>query len=407
MSFISADPACTETPQTSRWPDVYLVAGGRAITVCGDFLAATTLALVLQESGHGGLAVSGLMLAAGLPLAVLAPLAGRLVDRADSRTLLILMGLAQAAVSLVLAFTTHPVLIIVLVALLACGLTVTQPTLQALVPRMVTPDDLARASGIIQTSGQVGMLIAPALAGILVGLTGPRVPLLIDAASYLALIAIGLLLRTRRSRPERAATGGVVAFRLWDDRVLTAITVAVAAVVAGVGAINVFDVFFIRETLGASSIVYGFVAASWTVGMVAGSLAVGRFAPHRFTGRMVLAMLALCCVAVVAGSAVGSAGWLIPLWVLGGFGNGIVNVCCSMLIAARVPSAAHGRAFSVFSATIQTAGMAGLFAAGPLVEAFDPRLLVAAAGLAGLVAAAACLPLVRHSPPPNAPHARS
>src|SRR4051812_23216563 len=100
------------TSEPSRWPDVYVVAGCRGISVCGDFLAATTLALVLQHAGHGGLAVSGLMLAAAVPLALLAPLAGRLADRVDSRTVLVVAGLAQALICLALAFTTQPAVII-------------------------------------------------------------------------------------------------------------------------------------------------------------------------------------------------------------------------------------------------------------------------------------------------------
>src|SRR4051795_11039231 len=108
MSFTSGD---------SRWADVYLVAGSRGVSVCGDFLAATTLALVLQQTGHGGLAVSGLLLAASLPLAALAPIAGRLADRADSRTVLVVAGFAQAALCVALAFTTRPVVIIALVGL--------------------------------------------------------------------------------------------------------------------------------------------------------------------------------------------------------------------------------------------------------------------------------------------------
>src|SRR3982750_3275405 len=109
----------------SRWSDVSLIAGARGVSVCGDFLAATTLALVLQQTGHGGLAVSGLLVAASLPLALLAPGAGRVADRADSRTVLVVAGLGQAVVCATLAFATHPVVIIALVAVLACGLAIT------------------------------------------------------------------------------------------------------------------------------------------------------------------------------------------------------------------------------------------------------------------------------------------
>ncbi|MEV4275919.1 MFS transporter [Actinoplanes xinjiangensis] len=389
MSFTSAEP---------RWADVYLLAAGRGISVCGDLLATFALALVLQEVGHGGLAVSGLLLASTLPIAVLAPVAGRLADRADSRTLLVLVGLAQAAVCVALAFSTHPVLVVALVATLAAGLAITQPTIAALIPRMVPRADLPRASGIVASAGQIGMLIGPALAGILVGQTGQRLPLLLDAVSYLGLVAVGLLVRTRR----RAGTADVsvrAAFRLRDDRTLTVMTIAVAAVVAGVSAINVFDVFFVRETLGASTTLYGLVAAAWTAGMLLGSPLGGRIPEHRRTVGTVLFLLAGACLAILIGGLTArSAWWLVPLWIVGGVCNGALNVSTSVLIANRVRPEAHGRAFSIFGASVQAAGILGFFVAGPLVESFDPRVLVAGAGAAGLVAALACLPLVRFQP---------
>ncbi|MFD0823656.1 MFS transporter, partial [Micromonospora zhanjiangensis] len=188
---------------TSRWGDVYLASAARGISTCGDFLAATALALALQQAGAGGTAVAALLLAASLPLVLLAPVTGRIADRYDSRLILIAAGLAQAAVCLGLAVARQPVVIIVLVALLACGLAVTQPTLSALLPEMVRPADLARASGVNQTAGSLGMLLAPALAGILVGQFGTLVPLLVDAVSYLSLVAAGLLVRTRRNTRGR------------------------------------------------------------------------------------------------------------------------------------------------------------------------------------------------------------
>ncbi|HEX5597411.1 MAG TPA: MFS transporter, partial [Micromonosporaceae bacterium] len=59
------------TVSESRWSDVYLAATARGVSVAGDFLAATALALALQSAGAGGLAVSGMMLAIALPLVVL------------------------------------------------------------------------------------------------------------------------------------------------------------------------------------------------------------------------------------------------------------------------------------------------------------------------------------------------
>ena len=386
MSFASGE---------SCWRDVYLVAGSRAVSVCGDFLAATTLALVLQRSGHGGLAVSGLFLAASLPLALLAPITGRLADRADSRTLLVAAGLAQAVACLALAFATRPVVIVALVAVLSCGLAVTQPTLGALLPEMVRREDLAKASSLSQTAGTIGMLLAPALAGILVGLTGPRLPLLLDAASYLALVVAGFLVRTRRRGRSAAGGNAQVGWRLRDDRVLAVMVAALAAMVGGVSAINVFEVFFVRDTLGASTTMFGLVAAAWTAGMLIGAVVVARVPQARITVRAVLALMAGSCVPVLGAAFVGSAWWMVPLWVAGGVCNGAINVCTAVIVSGRAPSEARGRAFAMLGAAIQGAGMLGLLAAGPLVDRFEPRVLVAAAGATGLLAALACLPLIR------------
>jgi MFS family permease len=396
MSFTSA------IPPRSRWSDVYVAAGARGISRCGDFLAATALALALQGAGAGGLAVSGLMLAATLPLVVLVPLTGRLADRVDSRRILVAAGLAQAAVCAVLAYVHQPVLIIALVGLLACGLAVTQPTLAALLPQMVRRDDLARASAINQTVGMIGLLAGPALAGLLVGQFGVRLPLLVDAASYLFLVLAGLVLRTRRGGTAGAQPAGgkpaVVAWRLRYDRLVLAMTVAITAVVAGVGAINVIEVFFVRETLGASTTAFGFVAASWTAGMLAGvwvfARAVRRAPSEASLVLVILFLLAGACLVVLAAAGVPAAGWLVPLWLLGGLFNGGESVYYNVVVARRVPAEARGRAFAAIEGAVQGAAMLGYLLGGALLELFSPRPLVAACGVTGLLAVVAVLPMV-------------
>jgi MFS family permease len=383
----------------SDWRDVCLSAGTQAISVCGDLLAATTLALVLQQRGYGGLAVSGLLLAASVPPTVLAPLTGRLADRADSRLLLVCAGLGQAAVCVALAFATSPVAIIGLVAVLAAGLAVTRPVLSALLPAMVRRADLPKAGSLTQTAGMVGMLVAPALAGVLYGQVGARVPLLLDAASYLALIVAGLLLRTRRA-PAVSTTGPQVTWRLRDDRALMVMIGALAAVVGAVGGVNVVEVFFIRETLHASATLFGLISAGWVAGMAIGAVAFGRMPRRRITMPVLLALMAGSCLAVLLAAAVPNAWVMLPLWVLGGVCNGGINVYVLVIVAERAPESAYGRAFAVMQSAIQGASMAGLLAAGPLVEVFAPRVLVAAAGAAGLLAAAACIPAMRSNRTP-------
>lgn len=392
------------TTDASRWPDVWLAATARGISSCGDFLAAATLTLALQSAGAGGLAVSGLLLAATLPLVVLAPLTGRLADRVDSRLLLVAAGLAQAAVCLALAYARDPVLVIALVALLATGLAVTQPAIAALVPVMVRPEDLPRAGALNQTAGTLGALAGPALAGLLVGQFGTRVPLLVDAFSYLALVAAGLLIRTRRGgrrTPAAVAAAVAPAWRLRRDPLLTVMVGSVAAVIGAVGAVNVIEVFFIRETLGSSTTVYGLVTGSWTLGIVLGAWLFARVARRLADDGALLGaglvLLGGCCLAVLVSAAVPSAWLLVPIWLAGGVANGGNNVFDQLLLARRVPEASRGRAFAVFGAAAQGAAMGGYLVGGLLLEVAGPRVLIAGCGVAGLLVVVALLGPVRRA----------
>ncbi|WBB73335.1 MFS transporter [Micromonospora sp. WMMD1128] len=380
------------TPGSSRWSDVWLATTARGVSSCGDFLAATALTLALQSAGAGGLAVSGLLLAATLPLVALAPLTGRLADRVDSRVLLVTAGLVQAGICVALAYAKDPVLVVALVALLATGLAVTQPVLAALVPVMVRAADLPRAGALNQTAGTLGALAGPALAGLLVGQFGTRVPLLVDAVSYLALVVAALLIRTRRGgRGVAADVAGAATpgWRLRRDPLLLVMVGSVAAVVGAVGAINVIEVFFIRETLDSSTTVYGLVTGSWTLGIVLGAWLFARVARRLADDGALLGaglvLLGGCCLAVLASAAVPSAWLLVPIWLLGGVGNGGNNVFDQLLLARRVPEVARGRAFAAFGAAVQGAGMGGYLVGGLLLEVADPRSLVAACGVVGLL----------------------
>ncbi|MEU1752466.1 MFS transporter [Micromonospora matsumotoense] len=386
----------------SRWSDVWIAATARGTTICGDFLAATALALALQSAGASGLAVSGLLLAATLPLVLCAPLAGRLADRVDSRTLLVTVGSIQAVVCVLLAFATQPVVVIGLVALLACGLAVTQPCLAALLPAMVRPGDLPRASAVSQTAGSLGALAGPVLAGLLVGEFGTRVPLLLDAVSYLALVGAGLALRTRRggrrSVTATAGTGPAPAWRLRADPLMLALVVSTAAVITAIGGINVVEVFFIRETLDSSATVYGLVGAAWMAGMLPGSWLAARVA-RRLTDdgalvQGVLATLAGCSLVVVLAATVPTAALLVPLWLIGGAANGGDNVFANVLTARRVPEPLRARAYAVIGAAVQGGSMAGYLIGGALLAVLPPRPLIAAAGIAGLLVVLAFVPVV-------------
>ena len=413
----------------SGWADVYLASGARAVSSCGDFLAATALMLGLQQRGAGGFAVAAVLIAAAAPPVLLVRWTGRLADRADSRLLLVATGLAQAAVCLMLAFVSGPVAVIALVAVLAAGLAVTQPCLSALLPSMIRSEDLPRAMALSQTAGSVGMMLAPALGGLLMGRFGLRVPLLADAGSYLAIAAAGRLIRTRRGatprgatpRPHRAtadrvdvasvrsephqchidaADGGSAGRSGWTvrrDPLVRSAVLLVGAVVAAASLVNVAEVFFVRNTLHSTAGMYGLMESVWISASVAGGWWVARRRPSDAgLAVLLLGSLGLTCLGVALMASVPAVGWLAPVSVLGGLGNGGVNVAAGTLLGRRAPAALRGRAFAVFGAVVNGATVAGFLLAGVLLAVAPVRVTIAAAGLGGLAATAAfALPVLR------------
>jgi MFS family permease len=414
MSFASAHAG-----SPSRWRDVSLAAAARGVSYAGDMLSATALLLVVQGRGAGGSPVAALLLAASAPLVLLAPLTGRLVDRADSRLVITTAAFGQAACCVAMAYVRSTPVLVGLVALVAAGAAITQPTFAALLPEMVRREDLPRAVAIGQTAGSVGMLIGPALAGLLVGLYGQRIPLLLDAVTFLWVAVAALLITTRRRHPSPARRSGksrsrqnggpkpandppsVLDPRGWTirrDRLLLPVVVMVGLAVGALSLVNVVDVFFVRETLHASTTMYGLTSAAWTGSLMIGSWLVARRKGLDDAGFALLmaVVLGLDCAVIAVGGLVPNVGWLVPLWVLGGAGNGAINSIAAVLLSRRAPAAVRGRAFAHLGAVANAANMAGYVLGGALVGPVAPGALLVGSGLLGVAVVGACtLPMLR------------
>jgi MFS family permease len=166
--------------------------------------------------------------------------------------------------------------------------------------------------------------------------------------------------------------------------------VLVGAVVAAASLVNVAEVFFIRATLHSTAGVYGLMDSVWVSAAVAGGWWVARRRPSDpGLARLLLGSLAVTCLGVALMAAAPAVGWLLPVSVLGGLGNGGVNVAAAVLLGRRVPPAMRGRAFAVFGAVANGANVAGLLLGGVLLAVVPVRAAIAAAGLGGLAATAA------------------
>jgi MFS family permease len=287
---------------------------------------------------------------------------------------------------------------IALVAVLALGSALTQPAMFALTPEMVRSADLPKAMSIMQTAGTVGMLGGPALGGLLTGAFGSRTPLLLDAASFLALAVAGLAIRSRRGgrhRVEQAPTSTTTATPIWTlrgDRLARTLLISLAAVVASVTAVTVAEVFFVRGTLGSSPAMYGVISSMWELGILIGVWPFGRLrGGDDRLARAEIGILAVLSLLLLGSAVVPAAGWLVPIYLVGGTLNGGLNVIVGIIIARRVPRSMRGRVGGTFAAVAAGANFAGYAAGGALLPLMTPRSLIALSAGVSLVVALAFL----------------
>ncbi len=400
MSFTSSSAV------RSRWADVSIASAAQFLGALGTFLVMVTQVLALQQRGATGLEVAALVICEAVPMVVLGKPIGWIVDRVDSRVLLIVAGAGQVLSCLAMAYASGFTAVIGGVLALSVASAVSVPARQALLPAMVIRDDLPRANAIGQSAGAAGMMIGPAMAGFLVGGVGPQQTVRFAAFGFVATIVAGLMIRTRRG--GRAPAAGPArsseldaAWSLKQDPLLRSCVWGLTAVIAAAGAVNVVLVFFVMGTLRSSTQMYGVIDAMWTVGMLAGawlfSVVVKPGTSDATLARRLIFTAGFLSVAVVAVGTAPSAWWIVPWYLFGGAQNGGLNVLGGTLMGRRVPANARGRANAALAMRVQAGALIGYVAGGLVLQLAEPRWVVIGCGILGVATAAVVLPLVAGS----------
>ena len=384
MSFTSA--AAVPTP-LRRNRDFTLAVAARTISLLGDFAA--LVALTLRTAGHGPWAVSALLIAGFLPIVLMTPVAGLLVDRVDSRALLIVASLTQLVVCLALARAGSPTLVLALVFLLGCGDSIAGATWSALLPGLVGRDQLATAIGVRQAAATAAGILAPALGGVLTGIGGASLVLNLDAASFLAIGAAALLVRHRRTPSSaRAADDWRSGFSLIRrDPVLCGLIGALFVFCLVAGMANVVTVFLIRQTLHAGATWFGMEGAVCAAAMTVGALASGRVRGTRPLVVLGLVGMGGLSVSCIGYSVAPSVGWLMIPAAACGFANAALNVSVGTVTMLRAPEATRGRVSAAINGVASSAMIGSMLVGGLLAAMLTPREVFAVAGFGTLVIA--------------------
>jgi MFS family permease len=367
--------------QNRNWQRLWL---GQAVSLTGDYVFNTTVILWITVKIAPGLdwapaAVGGVVIAAAVPAMIVGPIAGVFVDRWNRRrTMLVadacrvvliacLLVLTIPAVSDRLAPIAKVAVIYAVVSIASAFAQFFNPSRFALVSQVVAPQDLAKASGLLQASGSAATIIGPPLAAPLLFAAGVQWALLINSASFaLSLLMILALRLPPQPRAERPAgsrftaefRAGVRFFR--SSPVL--VTLGVGAVVAtlGAGAIAGLCVFFVIHNLHAAARWVGTLDAASGGGAIIGALAAGWLAARVGATRVFWAGLILAGAGIIWFSRTGSLALALAAMFATGLTIGAINAAISPLIIGATPQHMLGRVIAVINPVQQLAGILSL-----------------------------------------------
>ena len=404
-----------------RTPDFRRLWLAGLVSETGDWMLMVSLPILVFQYTGSTLGTALAFLIELAPPVLLAPLTGRIADRADRRRTLLLVSLAQAAalapLLLVHGRADLPILFAVIAAQASLA-AVFQPTKSALLPTLVGREQLVSANSLVGLNQNVGRLAGGPLGGILLA-AGGGLPAIValDAASFL--VAFALIARLAPSAPAAAPThDGAPAPAGWraavaSGRARGALAVLFTASTAQ-GVFVVLFVVFVARALHGDAGEIGLLRGVQGIGAIAGGLLLAgalRLAPGRLTVYAALAFGVLSLAIWNAPQITTAEPLYLALFIAAGVpGVALMTGLVSTLQDATAEGQ-RGKVFAIAGVAASVGEATGMLAAGMLGDRLGiTAVLDAQAALyliAGALAAAWLASVERPWSRPSSPRPRS
>ena len=380
---------------------------GEAISTLGDqfaMIALPWLALLLTGSP---LVLGAVMATMAVPRAVLMVVGGAYVDRLSPRRVM----LASNAVRLV-AVTGLGVLVLAgaaeiwMLFLFALAFGIADafffPAQTAMVPELVSGEQLQKANGLVQGTAQLSQLVGPALAGVAIALlgTGAGSPgqagvaaaLLVDGLTFVASL-VTLMLIT--NRPGHAASDGSVVHQIAEGvrfvwrapalRLVMGLSMLANLLIVGPFEVGLPVLAYSRLPEGAAA--FGLMSSAFGGGSLLGMAAammLPALPPARF-GPIMMLLISLAGLSAAATGLVYTTAVAVVISVLIGLFLGYTNLTFMSWVQRRIPRQLMGRVMSLMMFSSLALTPISMAVAGAVVTiSLTGTFAVAGLGMAGL-----------------------
>lgn len=381
--------------------------GGQIVSLAGTWMQNIALAWLVIELSGSALAVGALAFCRFAPFLALGLVAGVLIDRFDTRRLLVATQATAMLVSIALAVVTLTgaaslPLVYALAALGGLVLVFDAPGRQTLTFQMVGPSELQNAVALNSGLFNASRVVGPAIAGFVIALVGTGLCFVVNAVSFLSVLVSLRLMRENEfhpveKRPETRLVAGIREGLAWAWREPVArVVLAVVTVVSIVGFnFHVLVPLLASQTLDVGAETFGILSAAFGLGALVGALASATL--REATTRAFVSGALVFSALMVLLAYVDTVALALVLLIGLGVSFALFTSSANTLVQLSAPGHLRGRVMSLYLFAFAGLAPVGGLVAGWLAQAGGTPLAFGFAGAAGLAVVAWAARELRHT----------
>lgn len=265
-----------------RNPNFTFLFIGQFVSFFGSMITSVALPYQIYVETHSILMVGLLSLVQLLPILVTALIGGVFADRYHRRMLLLVSEFAMGVGSFLLAYNTslatpHIWLLFIVAAFMSAFNGLHRPALESIVQQIVERKDFPTVSSLGSIKYSVGMIVGPAIGGLLVAHAGLIMTYFVDAASF-AISLIAILLMRHIPKPENPS----------DEPVLRSLQTGLRYALSRQELVGTYVIDFVAMIFGMPNALFPAIAQSFggaqALGMLYSAPAVGALAISLLSG---------------------------------------------------------------------------------------------------------------------------
>jgi MFS family permease len=366
----------------------------------GTFMQSVGASWLMVSLGAGPLYVALTQTASSLPYFLLAVPAGSAGDIVDRRKLILFTECWMVGVALVLAVLTiagliTPWLLLGLTFALSAGDAFETPAWRAVLPELVSKDDLAAASALNGIEFNLARAVGPALAGLVISAVGVAAAFVANVLSFAGVIWVIARWKRpvrKRTAPPETLTGATVAAIRYTRNSPAIIALMVRTAGGMFFASSLFALLpSLAKEVSNSAIGYGVLLGCFGAGAVLGALAMQPLRGRWSTEVVVSTGVAILGAAIATSSVLRTLGALSVAIFVGGAAWILFISLVNALIQNLAPDWVRARVLAVFILVSQGAVAFGSAAWGVVAQRAGLHAALLSAGVGAIATTALAL----------------